>query len=233
MTAPGEPRDLTTPARFALPAAYQQRLQPEYFTDGTDDGITWQPDVYPHAADLARHLGRTVVIDIGCGRAGKLATLHQTEPDWHYIGADFGPNIEWCRANHTFGEWIEVNLEACKVLPIPDHHLRQAVIICSDVLEHLIRPDIALGMMVALAIVGNNAPVVLSTPARERRAGAGYLGQPRNPAHVREWTSTEFETFVAASGFSIHDAHLTRSDDYSQGPTTQLVTAYPTAREQR
>jgi hypothetical protein len=68
--------DLTAPEHFGLPLGYQQWLTPDYFTDTTDDGITWQPDVYPHAAQLAADLHRNVIIDIGCGRAGKLATLH-------------------------------------------------------------------------------------------------------------------------------------------------------------
>ena len=82
-------------------------------------------------------------------------------------------------------------------------------------------------MIVTLAAMGDSAPVVLSTPAREGRAGAAYLGQPRNPAHVREWTSSEFQSFVRGSGFAIHHACLTRSDDLGNGLTTQLVTAYP------
>jgi len=209
-----------------LPAAYQQRLTPDYFADTADDGITWQPDVHPHATCLARELGRDVIIDIGCGRAGKLALLQHDQQEWHYIGVDYGPNIEWCRTNHAFGDWIEGDLETCAALAIPSAQLHRAVIICSDVLEHLVHPDIAMRMMLTLATTGDNAPVVLSTPARECRAGADCLGQPRNPAHVREWTSSEFQSFVSANGFAIHDAR-TRSDDQSNGLTTQLVTAYP------
>jgi hypothetical protein len=218
---------LTEPSRFGMPGAYQQRLNPDYFADTADDGITWQPDVYPYAAGLARELGRDVIIDIGCGRAGKLALLQHDQPDWHYIGVDYGPNIQWCRANHPFGDWIEADLETCAAPAIPAGQLRRAVIVCSDVLEHLVRPDTAMRIMLTLATTGDSAPVVLSTPAREHRSGADYLGQPRNPAHVREWTSGEFQSFVSASGFSIHDACLTRSDDHSNGLTTQLVTAYP------
>jgi hypothetical protein len=227
MNNPVDRGSLTKPGQFGLPSAYQQRLNPDYFADSTDDGITWQPDVYPHAARLARELGRNVIIDIGCGHAGKLALLQDDQPGWHYIGVDYGPNIEWCRTNHAFGDWIEADLETCAALAIPSAQLRRAVIICSDVLEHLIRPDVAVRMMLTLATTGDRAPVVLSTPARERRAGTNYLGQPRNPAHVREWTSSEFQSFVSASGFAIHNARLTRSDDQSNGLTTQLVTAYP------
>lgn len=227
MNNPVEYGSITQPIRLGLPAAYQQRLQPVYFADTADDGITWQPDVYPHAAALARDRGRDVIIDIGCGHAAKLALLQHDQPQWHYIGVDYGPNIEWCWANHAFGDWIEADLETCTALAIPIAQLSRAVIVCSDVLEHLVRPDVAIRMMLALAATGDSAPVVLSTPARERRAGATYLGQPRNPAHVREWTNSEFQSFVRASGFAIHDAHLTRSDNQSNGLTTQLVTAYP------
>jgi hypothetical protein len=120
---------LTAPGRFGLPADYQQRLNPDYFADISDDGITWQPDVHPYAAGLARGLGRSVSIDIGCGRSGKLAALHQKAPDWQYIGAGYGANIEWCRANHAFGEWIEADLETCDTLPIPAGTARTALIV--------------------------------------------------------------------------------------------------------
>lgn len=227
MNNPAGHGNLTQPARFGLPAGYQQRTNPEYFADTADDGITWQPNVYPHAAGLAQELGRDVIIDVGCGHAGKLALLQHGQPRWHYIGVDYGPNIHWCRSHRPFGDWIEADLETQTALAIPAARLRRAVIVCSDVLEHLVRPDIAIRMMLSLATDGGNAPVVLSTPARERRAGADYLGQPRNPAHVREWTSSEFQSFVTSSGFAIRDARLTRSDDQSNGLTTQLVTAYP------
>ena len=125
MNNPVEHSSLTQPSRFGLPAAYQQRLQPDYFADAADDGITWQPDVYPHAAGLARDLGRDVIIDIGCGRAGKLALLQHDQPLWHYIGVDYGPNIEWCQANHSFGDWIEADLETYTALAIPIAQLRR------------------------------------------------------------------------------------------------------------
>lgn len=227
MNIPAGDGGLPRAAPFGLPAGYQQRLNPEYFADTADDGITWQPDVYPYAAGLALVLGRDVIIDIGCGHAGKLALLQHGQPGWHYIGVDYGPNIQWCRSHRSFGDWIEADLETVTSLAIPAARLSRAVIVCSDVLEHLVRPDIAMRMMLSLSIDGDNAPVVLSTPARERRAGAGYLGQPRNRAHVREWTSSEFQAFLASSGFTIRDARLTRSDDKSNGLTTQLVTAYP------
>jgi hypothetical protein len=67
------------------------------------------------------------------------------------------------------------------------------------------------------------ACAVLSTPARDKRAGAEHLGPPFNPSHVREWTQTEFRAFVASFPVWIDRAELTRSDDGGGGLTTQLV----------
>ncbi|MBR7827795.1 class I SAM-dependent methyltransferase [Actinospica sp. MGRD01-02] len=217
--------DSIAPQHFGLPSDYRQRARPEYFDD-VDDGVTWQPDVYPYAADLARQQGRNSIIDIGCGRAAKLAALAEVEPTWNFTGVDFGPNIQWCSANHTFGRWIEADLETQQELAIPADQLARSVIVCCDVLEHLVRPDNALALMAAMARAGG-CQIVLSTPAREHRAGAGYIGEPRNPAHIREWTSREFATFLAMQSFEILDHQLTRSDDGGGGLTTQLVTVIP------
>ncbi|WP_408907376.1 hypothetical protein [Streptomyces albidoflavus] len=68
-----------------------------------------------------------------------------------------------------------------------------------------------------------SAEAVLSTPARECRSGYDAPGPPRNPSHVREWASDEFQALLRASGFDIHYADLTRSDDFSNGLSTQLL----------
>ncbi|MFI1648633.1 class I SAM-dependent methyltransferase [Streptomyces avidinii] len=210
------------PDHYFLPYGYEQRAVPEYFTDDVEDGITWQPDVYPFAAQVARDHGCDVIVDLGCGRGGKLVPLHAGQPDWQYIGVDVGANISWCQENLAFGRWIEADLETCQALPIDDDVLSRAVIVCSDVLEHLVRPDVAAGLIGSLLQRGARA-AVLSTPARELRAGAADPGPPRNVSHVREWASEEFRAFLTGAGLNITDFSHTRSDDAGGGMTTQLA----------
>lgn len=210
------------PDSYFLTAGYRQRTTVEYFADDADDGITWQPDVYPHAAVLATELGRDVLIDIGCGRAGKLAGLAADRPDRRYVGVDYGPNIAWCRDNLPFGDWLEADLERCTELPLDPALVRRSVVICSDVLEHMLKPEVLAGLIRNLLVAGAGA-AVLSTPARELRAGADDPGPPRNPSHVREWTSEEFQAFLRHAGFHLEHAGLTRSDDAGGGQTTQLA----------
>jgi hypothetical protein len=201
---------------------YRSRDTVAYFVDETHDGITWQPDVYPYAAARAEELGRGVLIDIGCGRAAKLAALAAARPDWTFIGVDFGDNLRWCRDNHTFGQWIEADLEQARRLPITPELTSRSLVICSDVLEHLLDPQPALALIRGLLAQGC-AAAVLSTPAREHRSGYHAPGPPRNPSHVREWASDEFQALLRHAGFEVRHARLTRSDDVSHGLSTQLV----------
>ncbi|MFI6062157.1 methyltransferase domain-containing protein [Streptomyces sp. NPDC051286] len=207
---------------YFIRSGYRSRDRVEYFLDETDDTVTWQPDVYPYAAARALELGRDVVIDIGCGRAGKLASLAYEYPAWSYIGVDFGDNLVWCRDNHPFGEWIEVDLESTERLPIAPALVRRSIVVCSDVIEHLVNPSPALSLIRSLLLEGS-AAAVLSTPARECRSGYDTPGPPRNPSHVREWASDEFQALMKASGFKIRHSGLTRSDDASNGMSTQLL----------
>ncbi|MGH3715561.1 MAG: class I SAM-dependent methyltransferase [Micromonosporaceae bacterium] len=209
------------PATYFIRAGYRSRECVEYFVDETTDAV-WQPDVYPYTADQALARGHDAIIDIGCGRAGKLLSLSTTHPTWAYIGVDFGENLTWCRDNLPFGTWIHADLETTQHLPIASHLLERSVVVCSDVLEHLLNPVPALTMIHGL-LKGGAAVAVLSTPARERRSGYSDPGPPRNPSHVREWASDEFQSLLEFAGFRILHAGLTRSDDISGGMTTQLV----------
>lgn len=205
-----------------LTRGYTQRVPPEYFADTDDSGITWQPDVYPEALALARKHDRTVIIDLGCGRAGKLVTLREQDPDLDIIGIDFGPHFDWCRKHLRGGRWLDADLESARTLTLTPEVIARSVVVCSDVLEHLIDPRPAMRLMRWLLDHGA-ACAVLSTPARDKRAGADHLGPPFNPSHVREWTQWEFRAFVTSFPVVIERFELTRSNDGGGGLTTQLV----------
>jgi SAM-dependent methyltransferase len=223
-------RNNTGAGRYFLPEGYMQGKHAQYFLDDASDGVVWQPDVYPLIADIASRQGRDVIIDVGCGRAGKLVPMAAAHPEWHYIGIDHGENLAWCATHLTFGHWIDADLEKAQELPIAASTLARAVVVCSDVLEHLLRPDNAVDFIKTMLRSGAG-PAVFSTPAREERAGLMHLGPPSNPSHVREWASTEFETFFRAGNLVIEESSLTRSDYHGGGLTTQLVVARLAAQE--
>jgi hypothetical protein len=158
-------------------------------------GIEYQPDVYRRAARLARRRGASTIVDVGCGNARKLVALH---PEFEVIGLDIGSNIERCRAAYPFGAWIEHDLESGTPLPVDDNVLRTSVIVCADVIEHLLAPERALR-----TLSGTPALCLLvSTPDRWRVYGGEHLGPPANPAHVREWSRKELGLLLKSCGLA-------------------------------
>jgi SAM-dependent methyltransferase len=179
-----------------LPDGYVSRPKPNYFDDaGNLSGtIVHQPDVYAFADWLLRVSRRGTALDIGCGSARKLLALGAKRR----IGLDYEANIRTCRAHSPAETWIELDLELGDLPDIPDLDPEKTVVVCSDVIEHLIDPAKLLGLLARLYEMG--AIVLISTPARTRARGAEHMGPPSNAAHVREWDLPELERLLDAHG---------------------------------
>lgn len=202
---------------LGLPAGYRERLEPVYYLDDVPAarGVTFQPDVYA----LAEWLADGVVVDIGAGFGDKLAAMHGRHPSWAFTGIDYGDNLAHCRAAHPWADWHDVNLETVDRLPIPP----DAVVIFSDVLEHLIDPTAALTAL-------KTSParlIILSTPERDVEHGPEHRGPSPNICHVREWNAAELDAYLTRCGFDIVFHGLTRGSDQGWAMGTQLVVMTP------
>ena len=205
---------------YFIRSDYRARATPAYFSDDAEQrvGLIWQPDVYASAARLAQRCAAQRLVDVGCGDGQKLA---QFGSQFDLCGIDFGANIEACRRRYGFGAWIEHDLDAESLLPIPDDAHARTVLICSDVIEHLVRPDrLLLNLRKALE---SACALVISTPERDLSRGSADLGPPANPAHVREWTLEEFSAFLGWAGFTNGHVGLTRSNNRHGGRHTILA----------
>lgn len=181
-----------------LPHGYRRRETPEYYTDKPlvnrwHMRIHAQPDVYAQAGIIAKAHGATKIIDVGTGAGTKLVKLY---PRFKITGIDFGPNIQMTRQHYSFGDWLEHDLSSPGPLPVDT---TDAVIVCADVIEHMVDSDLLLDKL--RAALGNAQAVVLSTPDREQFRGIVHLGPPDNPAHVREWTLAELARYLRSQGF--------------------------------
>jgi hypothetical protein len=101
---------------------------------------------------------------------------------------------------------VSVDLEAPSFAPERAYDL----IICADVLEHLIDPDPAIRLIRRCAHAGTL--VLLSTPDRRRRRGRGCMRSDK-PEHVREWSRDEFLRFVGTRGLEVLCSRLTPQDN--------------------
>jgi hypothetical protein len=79
------------------------------------------------------------------------------------------------------------------------------LVICSDVIEHVVDPDVLLGYL--RTCTGSGGLVILSTPERHRLRGRNCIRSP-NPAHVREWSFGELRRYLEARGFRVRGHFL-------------------------
>jgi SAM-dependent methyltransferase len=189
-------RDKSMPS-FGLPLGYVERSETIYFDDipYVDAEIEHQPEVYQAVEYLLEATRRTTVIDIGCGSARKLRNVKATR----HIGVDFGSNIAWCRACYVgWGEWHEADLSLKSCIAVADLADERAVVVCADVIEHLVDPRPLIALLSACYV--RNAIIVTSTPDRVRVRGADHRGPPPNLHHIREWALDEYVAFLTRRG---------------------------------
>lgn len=190
---------------YHLPPDYHPRLEPQYFSDTLADSTYWQADIYRAAAILARRAGVSHIVDIGCGTAGKLIPL---AAEFEIVGIDYGDNIEQCHMRYPEGEWHNINLQADIV---PTKLFKDSVVICADIIEHLVYPD---NLIETLRHAASTAAYVLvSTPDRERLQQGTENGPPANKAHVQEWTLAELEAWFKSERLPVAWAGWTISYD--------------------
>lgn len=213
------------PTTYFIREGYRHRAEPDYADEENLGDLVWQPDVYPEAARLAELLGASWIVDVGCGSGAKLAALH---PRFNVLGLDLpGPNLDLCRSRYPFLEWLEYDVEGNRPLPVPDVVLADSVVVSSDVIEHLRRPDRLLRALRSSLDVAR--AVVLSTPERERTWGPDHNGPPPNPCHVREWSMAELDAFLEAMGFDHRSMALTRSNERDEIRKTMLCRLFSEA----
>lgn len=212
---------MAPPENVFVKAGYRINPAPDYYADVDSGGdIVYQPDVYPLAAHLARRSGASVIIDIGCGTGHKLASL---SGEFQTLGFDYGANIAACRAAYPGGNWEEVDLENTAIV-LPVELLENAVVVCSDVIEHLVSPATLLWTLRTCS--EHSHGVVISTPERDLVRGVDDQGPPANVAHVREWNLDEFDRLLRWAGMEPTTLGLTTNNSTALAKRTILATVH-------
>lgn len=213
-----EPRSaMSNLENFGIKAGYKSRSTPARWAPDPSAEIIHQPEVYLFAAAIARAHGCDTIIDIGSGDLRKLAPLRS---EFRLIAIDT-PQLVGENQN-AFGEieFIAWDLEQDGTPALDDSRLKQALIICSDVIEHLVNP---ISLLNLLELWMKTAPVaVVSTPERDLARGYHDFGPPYNPLHVREWNRAEFSKLLRAAGLREIFSGLTLSNTASADKSTIL-----------
>jgi SAM-dependent methyltransferase len=195
---------------WRLPPDYRENLSQQTW-EGDRAGSYWhehrtglshayQFDVYLRARQIALAIGAQSILDVGSGPGIKAARLLcgsiaevvlVDQPTTAPLVAERCPSAQFVAANLE-----DVSLGLGRTFD---------VIICADVIEHLIDPRPCL-----MFIRRHSAPhtrIVLSTPERDYARGVGCRACDK-PEHVREWTGPEFVAMLADHGFQVTRHHL-------------------------
>lgn len=206
-------------SNYCLKEGYQSRLEPAYYV-AHDTGINWQHAVYDYALGLANYYGYHTIIDIGCGDGSKLQPF---VPAFKVIGMGYGDNLNYCRQRYPDSAWLSCNLDDVSTYPEWDATILDgALIICADVIEHLVYPDILLSVLSKWLNDTNRA--ILSTPERDLVHGYHHMGMPPNPCHVREWNASEFLCLMEQWHLQVESAQCVPAYEGSQRNETFVVT---------
>ncbi|MDC3197500.1 class I SAM-dependent methyltransferase [Luminiphilus sp.] len=161
----------------------------------------YQFPVYQFLSRYVRKNNIRSIIDVGCGVGRKLTYVHAQNPTVEIIGIDQEDPIRYCEANYEFGEWYVDDFEQSTL----SSDIRAELVICSDVIEHLINPTLLLNYIKGL--LKKDGVVILSTPERDSLRGRNCMHSP-NRHHVREWNVSEFELYLESSGFEVLDHQM-------------------------
>jgi len=151
-------------------------------TDGS------QKEVYLAAYGLAKQYRLKTVVDVGCGSAYKLLKYFGK---YSTVGYEIQPTLDYLKQTYPHKKWDESNLD------VSHKDIEVDLIICSDVIEHIVDPDRLLWFLNEFRF----KYIVLSTPDRSKLLAVqkviqSQTGPPLNPAHIREWSFEEFEEYI-------------------------------------
>jgi trans-aconitate methyltransferase len=186
---------------YHLPKSYYSREESNNYIDGHDSisNISYQPLVYKTAYELFEKTNAKYLIDIGCGDGAKLFSFKSKHDNCKLILIDHEYIIDNIVSKYTDTTYLKANFE--EFIPeIDDTILSESIVICSDVVEHLLLPDVLLNYLSKCSRLAKG--VVISTPDRVQERGLLDFGPPANPFHIREWTLDEFSRLLLDFGFS-------------------------------
>lgn len=182
-----------------IKAGYKPRAEYVHYKDIEED--KFQLEVYLRAYGLMRKNNWNTVADIGCGSAYKLVTYLG---DFETIGYELPDNVEALKRRYPERDWRVSRLDDKEELEVD-------LIICSDVIEHLVDPDALMNHLAHQSF----RKLILSTPERDICRGVNDFGPPDNPAHQREWSFEEFGLYVS-SYFNIVEHAISNNSQGTQ-----------------
>jgi 2-polyprenyl-3-methyl-5-hydroxy-6-metoxy-1,4-benzoquinol methylase len=160
----------------------------------------FQYDVYETVIRLARARRATTLLDVGSGPPQKLKQL--LAPGKLRVHLVDQPSVR----PHALRLLPEARFTPCD-LESADLDLGEFydLIVCADVIEHLVYPDACLRFI--HRHLATQGLLVISTPERDVLRGTRCTNSP-HPMHVREWNMVEFRRYLESRALAVLEHRL-------------------------
>ena len=185
---------------YKIKRGYIHKKEYNYFDD-TSNTDKWQLEVYTKAKEYAEKNDCKSIIDYGCGSAYKLMKYFETSET---IGIDVSPTYEFLKEKYPTRDWLRFG-------DFEMNALFADIVICSDVIEHVLNPD---DLLNNIKKIQNVKYIFISTPDRNL-APTEKSGPPFNPTHIREWSFEELEEYVGMH-FDIIEHIISNESQWTQ-----------------
>jgi 2-polyprenyl-3-methyl-5-hydroxy-6-metoxy-1,4-benzoquinol methylase len=119
----------------------------------------WQKGVYLFTKNFMKENKLNNIIDVGCGSGYKLVNILE---EFNTIGVETEPCYSILKKKYPLRKWL-LSGEKEKSFMMYDDLYETDVVICSDVIEHIIDPDVLLDYLISL----NSKYYIISTPCRQ------------------------------------------------------------------
>jgi len=149
---------------------------------------------YNRAAELIREHGLKTVLDVGCGVGHKL--MNMIAPLADVTGVEQPTAAAKAKALFPDGRFVSADLERPDETGLGTFDL----LMCVDVIEHLLDPDVLLRFM--RSHCHDQSYMLISTIERDVRRGKSNMKSTK-AEHVREWNLDEFGRYLQSQGFKV------------------------------
>jgi len=149
---------------------------------------------YDRAARLAREHGLKTALDVGCGVGHKL--MGMIAPHAAVTGVEQPTAAAKAKELFPEGHFVSADLERPDETGLGTFDL----LICVDVIEHFLDPDVLLKFIYSHC--HKDSYVLISTIERDVRRGKANMKSTK-AEHVREWNLDEFGRYLGGRGFDV------------------------------
>ena len=184
--------------------------------------VEYQNKVYEKAEELIKENNLKCVFDVGCGFSTKLDKYIIP-----YVNKVYGfdqqsaidANKKYLK-NENKVNYILSDFDDEEQLNIINIEDEPDMIICSDVIEHVLYPDILLNFIKKKS--KKNTLIIFSTPERDAERGINCM-KSNKCEHVREWNKDEFNKYISYMGFNIIDHILVDKSSTDKRKLNQVI----------